>query len=127
MDKFLDIYINEIFLQKNFALQSYNKFIDSLDTQKSPKNTLYHIHHFLVHTSNIIKILFPKDNPKNQDNIFIQERAKKLRENFNLSENDFNIHQINLRNDLEWIKSLKISPFVLDIPIFPAFIRSSLE
>src|SRR3989339_677898 len=113
MDKFLDIYINEIFLQKNFALQSYNKFIDSLDTQKSPKNTLYHIHHFLVHTSNIIKILFPKDNPKNQDNIFIQERAKKLRENFNLSENDFNIHQINLRNDLEhyderidfWVKN----------------------
>lgn len=102
MDKFfINIYTEEIFIQKNFAIKSHKKLNNALITQKSPIACLCHIHHFLVHTSNIVKILFPKNNPKNQDNNFIQERAKLVRENLNLSEDDFDIREIGVRNDFE--------------------------
>lgn len=101
MDQFLHIYISEILLQKDFALESYDNFLDALSAQKSPIKCLYHIHHFLVHTSDIIKILFPANNPKKPDNAFIQERAEKLRKEFSLSESDFDIHEIGVRNDFE--------------------------
>lgn len=101
MNDYLPIYISEIILQKEFALKSYNYFSETLSTQKPPKQCLYHIHHFLTHTSNIIKILFPLDNPKNQDNQYIQERAEKLRNYFTLSLNDFDINEIGIRNDFE--------------------------
>jgi len=114
-DQLLKIYIFEIFSQKEFAIKSYEGFVDSLKIKKSPKECLYHIHHFLVHVGNIIKILFPADNKKNPDNNFIQERAKNIQEKLNLSESDFDIHEIGVRNDFEhydtridfWVKNSK--------------------
>lgn len=98
MDQFLHIYIKELLMQKEFALKSYESF--SI-TQQIPRECLYHIHHFLIHTSNIIKIIFPKDTPKNFSNPCIQHRAKLLREKLDVSKKDFDINQIGVRNDFE--------------------------
>lgn len=54
-----------------------------------------------VFGANIIKILFPANNPKIKNNTFIQERSDKLRKKFSLSKSDFDIHEIGVRNDFE--------------------------
>ena len=102
MDKFfLNIYLNEISIQKNFALKSYDDFLCVLNSNKPPIECLYHIHHFLVHTSNIIKILFPKNNAKNPNNAFVQQRAQSIKGNLAIVDSDFDINEIGIRNDFE--------------------------
>jgi len=56
-----DFYIQEAIAQAEYALMAYGeyeKFMDAADT----KLVFYHLHHFVLHVTNIDKLIFPKTN-----------------------------------------------------------------
>jgi len=61
MMKKIDIYIGEIESQIQFSLLSYKNFEKSY-AEKNIQETFMHIHHFLIHISNIDKILDVRKN-----------------------------------------------------------------
>ena len=60
--KKIDIYLGELETQIKFAKVSYRNFEKSYSKNDIPK-TFMNVHHFLIHISNIDKILDVRNNP----------------------------------------------------------------
>ncbi len=64
--KKIDVYIDEIEAQIQFSLLSYKNFEKSY-AENNTQETFMHIHHFLIHISNIDKILDVRKNQFRED------------------------------------------------------------
>lgn len=93
----LDKYVKEIKFQKKLALSAYNQIGSEPDIDLK----FGHLHHFFTHVSIIIKIVFPRNNSKNVNNNFIQQRANFIQKKLGLENNFIYIDDIFIRNDLE--------------------------
>jgi hypothetical protein len=71
-----NFYIQEAIAQAEYALMAYGEYeicMDAADT----KLVFYHLHHFVLHVTNIDKLLFPKANQFRQEILErIQEKTK---------------------------------------------------
>lgn len=56
-----DFYIQEAIAQAEYALLSYSLYEIALSTSNI-KQIFYHLHHFILHSTNIDKLLFPHQN-----------------------------------------------------------------
>lgn len=56
-----DFYINEAIAQSEYALLAYREYEKSMGVGDT-KLVFYHLHHFVLHVTNIDKLLFPKGN-----------------------------------------------------------------
>jgi len=56
-----NFYIQEAIHQAEYALMAYSKYEKAL-REKDTKLVFYNLHHFVIHITNIDKILFPKNN-----------------------------------------------------------------
>jgi hypothetical protein len=57
----IDFYIQEAIAQAEYALMAYNGYETAL-LASNTKLVFYHLHHFVLHVTNIDKLLFPKAN-----------------------------------------------------------------
>ncbi|MBE9397623.1 hypothetical protein IOQ59_10160 [Pontibacterium sp. N1Y112] len=55
------LYVQEAEAQAEYALMAYESYKRALEG-KDVKSVFYHLHHFVVHVTNIDKILFPNKN-----------------------------------------------------------------
>lgn len=83
-------YIQEALCQLDFAEQSYASFLKALETN-NVRSVFYHLHHFIVHVSNIDKLVDAKEG---------SERAKILNGQIDLTGIDLKPIR-RLRNHLE--------------------------
>jgi hypothetical protein len=71
-----DFYIQEAIAQAEYALMAYGEYEKSMDAADT-KLVFYHLHHFVLHVTNIDKLLFPKENKFRLEILKnIQEKAK---------------------------------------------------
>ena len=70
----LDFYIQEAISQAKYALFSYQSFKDAYD-EGNTELVFYHLHHFVLHVTNIDKTLFPAKKNKFRNDLLkeIQE------------------------------------------------------
>ena len=54
-------YIQEAEAQAEYALMAYASYEQALK-EHDTKSIFYHLHHFVIHVTNIDKLLFPKNN-----------------------------------------------------------------
>jgi len=112
-------YIHELNLQAKFAQYAYNQMIENMrsPSEDSLFKVFYHAHAFLIHVSNISKILEPEKGKK----------RKELFEELGLSEEELELHRARrLRNHLEhyderletWFKESKAHNYA-DMNIMP--------
>lgn len=128
MDKhFIGIYRLQIIDQADLAESAYNRI---LANENNPNLLFEHLHHFIVHVSNVMKLVQP--NAK-EDTDFRKYRAIKIKEAFpNIPEID--PQDINVRNDFEhfderidsWVINSKRHNYA-DKNIMPAGAISGLD
>lgn len=56
-----DFYIQEAIVQAEYALMAYSEYEKAM-LAADTKLVFYHLHHFVLHVTNIDKLLFPKSN-----------------------------------------------------------------
>jgi hypothetical protein len=56
-----DFYIQEAIAQSEYALLAYREYEKSMSAGDT-KLVFYHLHHFVLHVTNIDKLIFPKGN-----------------------------------------------------------------
>ncbi|MES2553842.1 MAG: hypothetical protein V4588_09240 [Pseudomonadota bacterium] len=84
------IYLHEALCQIDFAMRSYHEFEQALLANEA-LSVFYRLHHFMVHVTNIDKLLDTKSNP---------QRAQLLNEHIDLKDIDLKLI-CRLRNHLE--------------------------
>lgn len=106
--KKIDFYIQEAIAQTEYALLSYALYETALEASDI-KQIFYHLHHFVLHSTNIDKLLFPHKNDFRQT--ILQEVLKEI---------NIDIKPIRkLRNHLEhfderldrWVENYEGQPF----------------
>jgi hypothetical protein len=95
MDKFfIEIYKNQILEQVALAEKAYTEI---LKNETNPDLLFEHLHHFVVHVSNVMKLIQP--NAK-EDTDFRKYRAIQLKKAFPLLP-EIDPRDVNVRNDFE--------------------------
>jgi hypothetical protein len=98
-DRLLDLYIREVGTQATFALESAHLYKAGVVSAGPVREVFFHLHHFLIHSSNVVKLLFPRagSSPKAR---FAEQRAKAIRNRLGITE-PLDPSQVNIRNDFE--------------------------
>ena len=74
--KKVDFYIQEAIAQAEYSLMAYGEY-ESAMRAGDTKLVFYHLHHFVLHVTNIDKLLFPKSNSFRQELLHgVQEKVK---------------------------------------------------
>jgi hypothetical protein len=60
--KQIDFYIQEAIAQAEYALTAYNEYESAL-LSANINLVFYHLHHFVLHVTNVDKLLFPQNKP----------------------------------------------------------------
>jgi len=94
------IYLEEIKLQCEYALQAFNEIKYALK-QGYSKELFRAAHHFLVHVGNVSKILWPSREKEEYKQKRAECRAKTMRDIIGISESDHPLKGRKLRNHLE--------------------------